>query len=171
MAEAFTLAVLTVSDRCAVGQSTDTSGPAVIAFATQRLHATLLYHHCLPDEQTQIARQLTDWASNPQYPDLILTTGGTGFSPRDVTPEATQAIIQRYANNLLELARMRCYQKTPLAYLSRGIAGILHKSLIVNLPGSERGSVETLEAMADVLPHALGILRGVQSAHEISLPE
>jgi molybdenum cofactor synthesis domain-containing protein len=141
----------------------------VIAFATQHLHASLMYSNCLPDERTQISRQLLNWASNPQYPDLILTTGGTGFSPRDVTPEATHAVIERHANNLMELARMRCCQKTPLAYLSRGVAGILYKTLVVNLPGSERGALETLEAVADVLPHALGVLRGNQSPHEIPL--
>lgn len=154
------LAILTVSDRCSKRLANDTSGPALAVMATQRLGAKVIAQACLPDERDQLARQIRDWAHMLPAPDLILTTGGTGLAPRDVTPEATLDVIERNHNGLMELIRLRCYEKTPRAYLSRGQAGTIAKSLIINLPGSQRGATESLEAILDILPHAIETLRG-----------
>jgi molybdenum cofactor synthesis domain-containing protein len=159
-----TAAVLTCSDRCASGLAKDASGPAVIDLLQRQLAAEITATACLPDDAALISRQLEAWANDHPKPDLILTTGGTGLSPRDVTPEATAAVIQRRHPGLLELARLRCLAKTPKAYLSRGEAGTVGRSLIINLPGSPRGAREFLEALLDVLPHAVETLRG--QAHE-----
>jgi len=123
------------------------------------LDGTVVTTACVPDEREQIARQLRDWATSKQAPDLILTTGGTGLAPRDVTPEATLDVIERRHPGLTELIRLRCLEKTPLAYLSRTEAGTIARTLIINLPGSERGATESLAAILDILPHAIGILR------------
>jgi len=155
-----TAAVLTCSDRCSRGLAIDASGPALMDLLQRQLAAQITAVACVPDEATLISRQLQAWAVDHPKPDLILTTGGTGLSPRDVTPEATAAVIQRRHPGLLELARLRCLAKTPKAYLSRGEAGTVGRSLIINLPGSPRGAREFLEALLDVLPHAVETLRG-----------
>lgn len=154
------VAVLTVSDRCSRGESTDTSGPALARLAQSRLGATIVGAECVPDEIPRIADALRRFASSPTAPDLVLTTGGTGLAPRDVTPEATLGVIERRHSGLTELIRRRCYDKTPRAYLSRAEAGAVGRTLIINLPGSERGATESLEALLDVLPHAIETLRG-----------
>ena len=155
-----TVAVLTVSDRCSAGQTTDTSGPAVCEMAKRDLAAQIVATACVPDERDEIGAQLTAWANDNPRPDLILTTGGTGLAPRDVTPEATAAVLERRHPGLLELARLRCYEITPRTFLSRGESGTIGGSLVINLPGSKRGATENLAAMADILPHAIGTLRG-----------
>jgi molybdopterin adenylyltransferase len=160
-----TVAVLTVSDRCARGLAQDASGPAVAKLAQQALGAQLVATACVPDDIPAISAQLRAWALESPQPDLIVTTGGTGLSPRDVTPEATLAVLQRGHSGLLELARLRCYAKTPRAYLSRGEAGTLGRSLVINLAGSARGATEQLEALLDVLPHAIAMLRGQTTDH------
>ncbi len=154
------VAILTVSDRCSRGETTDTSGPALADMARTRLDASVVTTACLPDERTRISEQLRRWAFGDTKPDLILTTGGTGLAPRDVTPEATLDVIERRHAGLMELIRRRCYEKTPRAYLSRGEAGTLGRTLIINLPGSQRGATESLEALLDILPHAIETLRG-----------
>ncbi len=153
-------AILTVSDRCSVGETVDTSGPALAEIVTRRLGGRIAAAACLPDNRAPLAAQLRRWALEDPRPDLILTTGGTGLAPRDVTPEATLDVLERRHHGLMELIRRRCYEKTPRAYLSRGEAGTLGRTLIVNLPGSERGATESLEALLDVLPHAIETLRG-----------
>jgi molybdopterin adenylyltransferase len=155
-----TAAVLTCSDRCSRGQAVDGSGPALVKILREQLSAEILATNCLPDDQERITEQLKSWALDSPKPDLILTTGGTGLSPRDITPEATAAILQRRHPGLLELARLRCFAKTPKTFLSRGEAGTLGKSLIINLPGSPRGASECLTAILDILPHAIDTLRG-----------
>ena len=115
---------------------------------------------CVPDEQDMIAACLREWATQTPRPDLILTNGGTGLAPRDVTPEATLAVVERRHSGLMELARLRCYAKTPRAFLSRGEAGTIAGTLVINLPGSQRGATENLEALLDILPHAIETLRG-----------
>jgi molybdenum cofactor synthesis domain-containing protein len=157
---AIQLAILTVSDRCSRGQAVDTSGPALADLARDKLQANVVAAACVPDEIDQIAAQLRAWATNPPCPDLILTTGGTGLAPRDVTPEATLKVLQRRHPALLELARLRCYAKTPRTFLSRGEAGTIERTLVINLPGSRRGATENLEALLDILPHAVETLRG-----------
>lgn len=154
------VAVLTISDRCSRGQTQDTSGPALVELARTTLNAQLLPLDCVPDEIDVIADKLRCLATGNEPPDLVLTTGGTGLAPRDVTPEATLSVIERRHSGLMELIRRRCYDKTPRAYLSRGEAGTLNRTLIINLPGSPRGAVESLEALLDILPHAIETLRG-----------
>jgi molybdenum cofactor synthesis domain-containing protein len=159
------VAVLTISDRCSIGAATDASGPALESLCVQQLKAQVVARACVPDEPAEIQRQLREWCDADDAPDLILSTGGTGLAPRDQTPEATAVILERRHPGLLELARHRCLQKTPRAFLSRGEAGTLGRSLIINLPGSPRGASEFLEALLDVLPHAVKMLRGEELDH------
>lgn len=160
------VAVLTVSDRCSRGETEDTTGPAVEAMASDLLAAECVAGVCVPDEVDAIRGAILAWADTPKTPtpsetiDLILTAGGTGLAPRDVTPEATAPLLERRHPGLLELARLRCYDITPRTYLSRGESGTIGQTLVINLPGSERGATEMLAAMADLLPHAIETLRG-----------
>ena len=154
------IAILTVSDRCSRGETTDTSGPALADLARAQLNPDVVATACLPDERPRISEQLRQWALYNPKPDMILTTGGTGLAPRDVTPEATLDVIERRHAGLMELIRRRCYEKTPRAYLSRGEAGTIGRTIIINLPGSQRGATESLEALIDILPHAIETLRG-----------
>jgi len=154
------VAVLTLSDRCSRGETEDTSGPALCALACQRIGAKIVATACIPDDHKRIVAHLRRWALEDPQPDLILTTGGTGLAPRDVTPEATAEVLQRRHPGLLELARQHCSAKTPRAFLSRGEAGTLGQSLLINLPGSQRGATECFLALADILPHAIETLRG-----------
>lgn len=153
-------AVLTVSDRCSRGEASDASGPALCTRLREVLQAEVVAAQCVPDEEEVIAEALRDWALGALTPDLILTTGGTGLAPRDVTPEATLRVLERRHEGLLELARRRCFEITPKTYLSRGEAGTLGRCLIINLPGSPRGACEMFDALSDILPHAIDTLRG-----------
>jgi len=159
------VAVLTVSDRCSRGETTDTAGPAVCALCRDQLNAQIVETACLSDEAQAIEQTLRNWAGRSDDDgraaiDLVLTVGGTGLAPRDVTPEATASVLERRHPGLLELARLRCFEITPRTFLSRGEAGTLGRTLIINLPGSVRGSTENLQAIADILPHAIDTLRG-----------
>jgi len=158
-------AVLTVSDRCSRGQAEDTAGPALCEIIEQELGGRVIATACLPDEAEAISRQLTAWADDSHPPDLILTTGGTGLATRDVTPQATARVLERPHPALLELARLRCYAKTPRTFLSRGEAGTIRQTLVVNVPGSRRGACEWLRALVDVLPHAIVTLRDEVAGH------
>lgn len=153
------ISILTISDRCSRGEREDTSGPALVELCQAQLNATVLQTACVPDDMDDIEKTLRQWADDSDYPDLILTTGGTGLASRDVTPEATARVIERRHPALLELARRRCYDITPKTYLSRGESGVYRRTLILNLPGSKRGSTEMLEALLDILPHAIETLR------------
>lgn len=152
--------VLTISDRCWGGINTDTSGPALCAMSQSKIAAEIVVTKCIPDEIDQISDTIKNWATENPKPDLILTTGGTGLAPRDVTPEATLKVLERRHDGLMELARLRCYEKTAFAFLSRGVAGTIGKTLVINLPGSQRGATENFEALLDILPHAIDTLRG-----------
>lgn len=165
-----TAAVLTVSDRCWREEAEDTAGPALAELLKRALKAEIAARGCLPDEPRMIRHRLEHWAKRTPQSDLILTTGGTGIGPRDVTPEATAPLLQRRHPALLELARFRCYQKTPLACLSRGEAGTIGSTLVINLPGSERGATEMAQALVDVLPHAIRTLRGEGDADHPNPP-
>jgi molybdopterin adenylyltransferase len=150
--------ILTVSDRSARGERADSSGPAL----ANRIRAEgwlLVKEALLPDEVSAIREILASWADSGEI-DVILTTGGTGFSPRDVTPEATRAIIDREAPGLAEAMRAASLRVTPHAMLSRIVTGIRKKTLIVNLPGSPKGAVENLQVVVPVLPHAIQLLQG-----------
>ncbi len=150
-------AILTVSDRSSRGERPDASGPAlkerVLAQGWQVLREDIA-----PDDILVLKDTLVQWADGRTF-DVILTTGGTGFAPRDVTPEATQAVIQRLAPGLAEAMRAASVQITPHAMLSRGIAGIRDRSLIVNLPGSPKAALENLDVILPVLPHAVELLQ------------
>lgn len=149
--------ILTVSDKGSRGEREDRSGPAIrqmIEAAGGRVARTAI----VPDEPEDIRGALTAWSDEGL--DLVLTTGGTGFSPRDRTPEATRSVIEREAPGLAEAVRRAGAEKTPTAMLSRAVAGIRKATLIVNLPGSERAVREGLEVLLPVLPHAIGILKG-----------
>lgn len=149
--------VLTISDSAARGAREDLSGPAVVA-ELQNLKIEIAATEILPDEREQIATRLRHYADN-DLADLIVTTGGTGLAPRDVTPEATLDVIEREAPGLAELMRAESLKITPLAALSRAVCGVRKHTLIVNLPGSPRGARENLQALVRVLPHALSLLR------------
>ena len=148
--------VLTISDSASRGEREDQSGPAVIA-ELQLLKAEIIASEILPDEREQIAARLRHYADTGAA-NLIVTTGGTGLSPRDVTPEATRDVIEREAPGLGELMRAESLKVTPLAALSRSVCGARGRTLIVNLPGSIRGAKENLGAITRVLPHAISLL-------------
>ncbi|MGH7243472.1 MAG: MogA/MoaB family molybdenum cofactor biosynthesis protein [Phycisphaerales bacterium] len=153
-------AVLTISDRCSRAEREDLSGPALRAILTTKLAAQVTAFDVVSDDPDAIAAQLVAWSHPDLGVDLILTTGGTGLAPRDNTPEAAKRVIEREHPGLLELARRRCYDKTPKTYLSRGISGTRNRTLIITLPGSPRGAAEMLEALLDILPHAIDTVRG-----------
>ena len=164
--------ILTVSDRCSRGETVDTSGPALGALAQERLSAVIAHAACLPDEMDALAAFFVEWSKPERGVDLILSTGGTGLAPRDITPEALRRVMQREHAGLMDLSRLRCYQKTPRTFLSRGIAGTINRTLIITLPGSPRGSCEMFEALLDILPHAIETLRGeVQDDGRPNLPD
>ncbi|MFZ0593354.1 MAG: MogA/MoaB family molybdenum cofactor biosynthesis protein [Bryobacteraceae bacterium] len=152
------VAVLTVSDSAASGTREDLSGPALCS-RCEALGWSVLLRAVLPDDPESIAQQIINWADTGQV-QLILTTGGTGIAPRDITPEATKRAIERELPGLAELMRAEGRKKTKFSILSRGVAGTRGKALIVNLPGSPKGAVESLDAIADVLPHAVDLAAG-----------
>ena len=155
--------VVTVSDKGYAGKREDASGP-LLADLLRKMGAEVASQTIVPDERAEIERVLITLADEAQV-DLVVTTGGTGPAPRDVTPEATQAIIEREVPGLAELLRFEGYRKTPLAVISRGVAGIRGRTLVVNLPGSPRAVREGMETLSPVLPHAIKMLRGVDTEH------
>ncbi|UCC49477.1 MAG: MogA/MoaB family molybdenum cofactor biosynthesis protein [Gemmatimonadota bacterium] len=152
------VAILTVSDQAAAGQRRDSSGEAAREWV-ERNGWSLVEHLVVPDETGPISAQLARWADGGQV-DLIVTLGGTGFGPRDTTPEATSAILERHAPGLAESLRASGMRSTPFAMLGRGLAGIRGRALIVNLPGSEQAVGDGLEILAQVVSHAVELLRG-----------
>ncbi|HEY4035649.1 MAG TPA: molybdopterin adenylyltransferase [Ktedonobacteraceae bacterium] len=152
-----TIGVLTISDSVSKGEREDLSGAAIHSLVAQLSDAIVSIETTIPDEQDQIAALLREWSDNHRL-NLILTTGGTGLAPRDVTPEATKAVIEREAPGIAEGLRSISLRYTPMAMLSRGIAGVRGHSLIINLPGSPKAVKECLEYVLPVLPHAINLL-------------
>jgi molybdopterin adenylyltransferase len=157
------IAVLTVSDAGARGQRADTSGEAIVAWAAARGDA-IVAHRVVTDDSATIAAQLVSWC-DADAADLILTTGGTGLAPRDVTPEATRAVLEREAPGIAERLRIVALAREPRAALSRGVSGARRRTLIVNLPGSLGGVRDALVALDPIVSHGVDILRGAVTEH------
>lgn len=161
------IGLLTVSDRSSRGERADASGPVLEAVIGDQ-GWRVVRKEILPDDFERLKAALMEWADSGEI-DVILTTGGTGFSPRDVTPEATAAVIERAAPGLAEAMRLASLQVTPHAMLSRAAAGIRRRTLIVNLPGSPKGAVENLQVILPVLTHAVQLLQedpGAEAGHQ-----
>lgn len=157
------IAILTVSSAGAAGKRTDTSGDAIAAWAREHKHE-VASRTLVADDPNAIVRQLLEWCDGEQA-DLVLTTGGTGLSPTDVTPEATQVVIERDAPGIAEWLRVSSVNKFPRAALSRGRSGVRNKTLIVNLPGSPGGVKDSLAALDPIVDHAVAVLRGEITDH------
>ena len=153
--------VLTISDRCSQGLMQDTAGPAVAALIRTQWPEAQIDARLLPDEEDQIAAALREFAAAGGA--LVLTVGGSGLRPRDRTPEATRRVIDREAPGLAEAMRKIGAERNPFAWLSRGVAGLAGRTLIVNLPGSRRGAEESLAAILGLLKHALEVSAGGQT--------
>ena len=154
------VAIITISDSVAAGKNEDKSGPAVKT-RCRELGWEIKSSLVVPDDPPSIREQLRELADSGRV-DLILTTGGTGLSPRDSTPEATVAVADKLIPGFAEEMRRKGMEKMPRAILSRAVAAIRHKSLILNLPGSPKGAVESLDAVADLLPHSISIIHGAR---------
>jgi molybdenum cofactor synthesis domain-containing protein len=155
--------VVTISDKGFAGEREDASGP-LLAELLRQMGAEVVSQAIVPDEPDQIAALLSALADE-QHVDLVVTTGGTGATPRDITPEATLSVIEREMPGLAEVLRWEGYRKTPLAVLSRGVAGIRGRTIIVNLPGSPKAVREGVETLTPILPHAVRMARGVDTEH------
>ena len=157
--------VLTVSDRASRGEYEDKAGTLIAEIVRGELRGEIAMTAIVPDEPDQIAAALRRWCDQDDL-DLVLTTGGTGFAPRDVTPEATRAVLQREAPGLAEAMRAASLRVTPHAMLSRAVAGIRGRTLIVNLPGSPKAVKENLDTILPALPHAIELIRNVKGANQ-----
>ncbi len=152
------VAIITISDKGARGQREDISKKAIEKVLGQ-LETDIVWYSIVPDEMSLIKNALIE-AVETHHADLVLTTGGTGFAKRDITPEATRAVIEKIVPGISEIIRIESFKKTSHAILSRAIAGIRGKSLIINLPGSPKGVQESLGVILEALPHGIDILKG-----------
>ena len=157
------VAVLTISDAGARGDRADASGDAIVAWAAAR-GDQVVERSLVPDEAARIGAVLSRWADDDAA-DLVLTTGGTGLTPRDVTPEATRSVLEKEAPGIAEALRFAVYPRFPRAALSRGIAGVRKRTLVVNLPGSPGGVRDGLAILAEIVDHAVQLVRGQRTGH------
>jgi molybdopterin adenylyltransferase len=162
----FSVGIITISDKGAAGTREDLSGPEIKNIILS-LPAEVKEYEIVPDSKDLIANKLKEWTDNKGI-DLIITTGGTGVSPRDVTPEATREVIEKEIPGMSEVMRMESLKKTPHAMISRAVVGIRHHSLIVNLPGSPKAVKENLQAILPALPHTLSKLKGDETDCAVS---
>jgi molybdopterin adenylyltransferase len=158
------IAILTISDACSRGERKDESGDVIASWVSGR-KATLAERTLIPDENVEIIRTLTQWCDNDEA-DLVITTGGTGLSPRDVTPEATRIVIEREAPGIAEELRRHGMASTKYSMISRGVAGVRNKTLIVNLPGSPKGVEDGLKVIDQIAEHAVKLIRGESTSHK-----
>ena len=154
----YSCGILTISDKGSVGEREDTSGEQIREMLSEAGYDVVRYQ-IVPDRADDIKKMLIEW-SEEDPTDLIITTGGTGVSPTDVTPEATRMVLEKEIPGISEIMRQESFQKTPHAMLSRGIAGIRGKSLIINLPGSRKAARENLEVVLPALKHAIYKIKG-----------
>ena len=157
--------ILTISDKGSRGQREDKSGE-VIREMLSGINSTVVKYEIVPDEQGVIADKLVEWADKAGL-DVILTTGGTGLGPRDVTPEATLSVVDKTVPGIAEAMRARSLEKTPMAVLSRAAAGVRKQCLIINLPGSPKAVRECLEVVLPAIPHAIEIIKGEVTEHTL----
>ncbi len=162
-------AIITISDKSSRGEREDTSGP-LLRQAVTALGAEIIAAHVIPDEPEQISGLLAQLVDQGLI-DLIVTTGGTGPSPRDVTPEATRKILEREMPGLVELLRWDGYRRTPFAVLSRGVAGIRRQTLIVNLPGSPQAVRDGMEVLSPILPAAIALIKNETPTDGLCAPQ
>ena len=155
----FRFAALTVSDSGAAGERAEDASGGVVVEMMAAAGFRQAYRSIVPDEQSDISARLVEWCDSAEV-DVVVTTGGTGLGPRDVTPEATRSVIDIEAPGIAEAMRMETLKNTPFAMLSRGVVGVRNGCLIVNLPGSPTGVRETLEVALAAMPHALEMIRG-----------
>ncbi len=160
--------ILTISDKGSRGERQDKSGETIREMV-EHLGSSVVKYEIVPDEADIIAGRLKEWADGGEV-DIILTTGGTGLSRRDVTPEATLSVIDKEVPGVAEAIRAKSLEKTPMAMLSRAVAGLRGRCLIINLPGSPRAVEECLEVVLPALPHAVEIIKGEVTEHNIRMP-
>ena len=163
----FRLGIITISDKAHQGKRADKSGPLIRdSFAGE--DCKIVNYEVIPDEGELIARKLAEWADEGSM-DIILTTGGTGLAPRDVTPEATLSVVDKEVPGLAEMMRVKSFAVTPNAMLSRAAAGMRKECLIINLPGSPKAVAECLEVIMPVLPHAVDVIKGRVPEHTLPI--
>jgi molybdenum cofactor synthesis domain-containing protein len=157
------IAILTISDACSRGERKDESGEVIAAWATKR-GATIAARSLVPDETLDIVRTVSAWCDKDEA-DLVLTTGGTGLAPRDVTPEATRVILEREAPGIAEELRRHGTESTKYSMISRGVAGTRNRTLVVNLPGSPKGVEDGLKVLDQIVDHAVKLIRDEKTSH------
>jgi molybdopterin adenylyltransferase len=163
----FKLGILTISDKASQGKRPDKSGP-LIKDSFSASDCELVRYEVIPDEKDAIAKKLAQWADEGAM-DIILTTGGTGLAPRDVTPEATLSVVDKEVPGLAEMMRVKSFAITPNAMLGRAVAGVRKQCLIINLPGSPKAVAECLEVIKPVLPHAVDVIKDRVPEHTMPI--